>query len=487
LTESTLLAAAGAATGLLLAYGLKDFFARMLVPATAMWTDFAVPLDSRILAITLGVSVVCGLGAGFTPAVLAAMTIPAHLAVGGRTVTGAARLRAGFAIVQLALSLALLTGAFMLIATLRHFWAIDLGFEPAGVIAHRMSPEQQGYTPERSLAYYRGVFDRVRATPGVMSAAYAASASGPRTLIRIQDPADSGGQGIRAYSNAVSGDYFRTLGIRLIKGRVFAESDAWTVAAASPPIAIVSESFARRLFGDVDPIGLQMRVAGTSSAPPVPLTVVGVTTDVRWNVTATETIADPTLQLYLPLTHPAALGLRSAALMVKSELPPTTVAQLVEAAAMAVDPALPVQSTPLRMELEYRLRDRTTFAWVLSMLGWLGLALAAVGLYGLLVQSVAERTREFGIRIAIGGSRAHIFGLVIRQAGWIGLVGTTAGMVLAYFGAQLIEGQLFGVTRGAVSVYVAAAASLLGVVFLAGLWPAHAATRIDPVEALRAE
>jgi ABC-type antimicrobial peptide transport system permease subunit len=135
--------------------------------------------------------------------------------------------------------------------------------------------------------------------------------------------------------------------------------------------------------------------------------------------------------------------------------------------------------------MEYKLRERTTFAWVLSMLGWLGLTLATIGLYGLLAQSVAERTREFGIRMAVGGGRPHIFGLVLRQAAWIGGCGTVAGLCVASWGARLIEAQLVGVTRSAPGTYATAVTVLLGVVFLAGLWPARQATSIEPVEALR--
>ena len=137
--------------------------------------------------------------------------------------------------------------------------------------------------------------------------------------------------------------------------------------------------------------------------------------------------------------------------------------------------------------IDRALSDRRVFAWVLSILGWLAFALAAVGLYGLLAQSVAERTREFGIRMAIGSGRAHIFTLVIRQAAWIGALGTALGIGLAFLGSRLVETQLYGLTRLDPAVYVVAAASLAVVVLLAGLWPARTATRIEPVEALRVE
>jgi len=176
------------------------------------------------------------------------------------------------------------------------------------------------------------------------------------------------------------------------------------------------------------------------------------------------------------------------ALMIKSPLPARDVTRQVEVAAMAVDPTLPLRfSGRFDAEIEYKLADRITVAWMLSILGWLGFALAAVGLFGLLAQSVAERTREFGIRLAVGSGRPHIFGLVLRQAAWIGVVGTMAGLGLAAWGSRLIEAQLFGVTRWSPGAYLAAAAALIAVVLLAGLWPARTATRIEPVDALRVE
>jgi hypothetical protein len=258
--------------------------------------------------------------------------------------------------------------------------------------------------------------------------------------------------------------------------------EALTTAGASA-VAIVGEKLARRLFGDTDPIGRGIVLPARTARPAQELTVIGVAPDVHWQ----SVTGDPELFLYLPFNSPD-FGVRSATLLIKSPLPLGEITRRVEAAAKDVDPTLPFRySATLQTGIDRQLRDRIVFAWVFSMLGWLAFVLAAVGLYGLLAQSVAERRREFGIRMAIGSGRAHIFALVIRQAMWIGALGTVLGIGLAFLGSRLVETQLYGLTRLDPAVYAVAAASLAAVVLLAGLWPARTATRIEPVEALRVE
>ena len=484
LTEAMMLAAGGAALGIALAVWLKQFVATLLLPGMAAGPAFSVPLDIRVLAMALGLSVGCGLAAGFVPALLGARgtSMGAPGDAGGRSVTGTRRLRAGFAVVQLALSLALVTGALMLVATLRNLNAIDLGFEPAGVTTHGMDPRGHGYSADRASVYYRTLMERLEGAPGFAKLSISALAPfGSGRTMRLPDPAGRDRAHIEVYANAVSPAYFDVLGMRIIQGRNFTKSEALTPGESAA--AVVSESLARRLFGDTDPIGQRMTIPRASARPEHELAVIGVATDVRWR----SVTRDPELFLYLPFSSPD-FGVRSAMVLVKSPLPLAEVTQRVEAEAKAIDPTLPIgYSRALRTSIDRALSDRRVFAWVLSILGWLGFVLAAVGLYGLLAQSVAERRREFGIRMAIGSGPAHIFTLVIRQAAWIGALGTAAGIGLAVLGSRLVEAQLYGLTRLDAGVYVVAAASLAVVVALSGLWPARAATRIDPIEALRAE
>jgi predicted permease len=484
LTEAMLLAAGGTALGVALAVWLKQFVAALLLPAVAARSDFIVPLDMRVLAMALGVSIGCGFAAGFVPAVYAARNTSAAALghTGGRSVTTTRRVRTGFAIAQLALSLALVTGALMLVATLRNLNRIDLGFNADGVTTHGMEPSGHGYQPDRAFVYYRTMMDSLQGTPGFEAVSIGARAPfGSGRIMRLQDPAGAEQEPIEVYANAVSRTYFDVLGMRLIEGRVFTDAETWTPTSGS---AIVGAKLARRLFGNAGPIGRRLVIpARTPARPAHELTVVGVAPDVHWRNIA----GDPELFLYLPFSSPD-FGVRSATLLVKSALGPSDVTKRVEAAAKDVDPTLPVQySRSLRTSIEVSLGNRRVFAWVLSILSWLAVVLAAVGLYGLLAQSVAERTREFGIRMAIGSDRRHIFVLVITQALWIGVLGTSLGIGLAFVGSRLVEAQLYGVTRLDPAVYVMAAAVLGVVVLVAGLWPARTATRIEPVEALRIE
>jgi hypothetical protein len=267
------------------------------------------------------------------------------------------------------------------------------------------------------------------------------------------------------------------------RGRFFTTEEASSTSSGGGAPVIVSDRLARRLFGAADPLGLRVVLPKTSRQPARELTVIGVAGDIHWN----SVTAEPDLFLYLPFRSPE-FGVRRATLLIRSPRPFRDVMGQVGAAARDVDPTLPVRfATPLSANIDRALGDRPVFAWILSLLGWLGFGLAAVGLYGLLAQSVAERTREFGIRMAMGSSRGRIFTLVLRQAAWIGGIGTIAGLALAAFGSRLISRQLFGVTSLDPMVYLGAAVALALIVLLAGLWPARAATRIQPVEALRME
>ena len=482
LTESGLLAAGGAGLGLLLAVWLKQLIVVLLFPEQAAAVDIDVPLDLRVLGWTLGVSLACGVLAGLVPALVGRRpALAASIAGGGRSVTGTQWLRATLASVQLAISLALIIGSLLLVGTLRSLNSVALGFDPANVTRHVVvDPARHGYTADRSFAYFQDLLSRLRSRDGIEAVSHSGrSPFGTSYQVRIQDPEGADRPLIRALSNGVSTGYFDVLRMKVVRGRVFTEAESLTPATATAVPVIVSESLGRRLFGEVDPVGRSFNVPKSGSFPTRQAEIIGVVGDVHWNNLTEER---PQL-LYLPLRH-----LSGNIVMVRSSRPPAEVMRIVEETAREVDASLPISfSQTMAVQIESEMSEQRMFAWMLSLVGWIAFALAAVGLYGLLAQSVSERTREFGIRLAVGSGRGRIFGLVLKQAGWIGFTGLAAGLALAAFGTRVIEAQLFGVARLDVTTYVVAAAALVVTVLVSGLWPARTATRIQPVEALRVD
>lgn len=486
LTESCVLAIAGATLGVAAALGLKELIRMLLLPGVAgAGGDLAVPVDLGVLLATLGVSVACGLAAGVAPAWLgsAARIGPAIGRRDLRTSTGGSRVRAVFAAVQLALSLALVTNALLMVATLRNFAGVDLGFDPRGVSVHAIDLGSHGYTPERMMAYNQQLLERLSSERAIQAVSLSSGhPPGYGLGIRIPDPAGGARSRIDVGSDFVTEGYFDTLKNAIVMGRSFTRGEAMSAAQDGAPV-ILESALARRLFGDANPIGRRVGIPATRSRPAHALVVVGVVRDIGSLDAAG---AEP--RLYMPFAYEAAFASRRPVVMIRSDRPIREIARLVEMHATALDASLPVRPPqPLMTAVERQIANRRLVAWVLSLLGALGFVLAAVGLYGLLAQMVTERTREFGIRIAIGADRAHVFGLVLRQASWIAILGGGAGLGLAALGSRLVETQLFGVARLDPRIYAAAAAGLAAIVLLAGVWPARAATRIQPVEALRGE
>jgi predicted permease len=482
LTESCLLAATGAAVGVAVAWWLKDLVQSLLVPGAA--DGVAVPIDGRVLVATLGVSVACGVVAGIAPAWIGSSIGPSNdIGRGGpRASAGGSRVRAGFAVVQLALSLALVTNALLLVGTLRNLAGVDVGFDPDGVSRHSADPSSHGYTADRLTAYSRALLDRLSAEPAVQAVSLSSSHPfGSGFIVDLHDP-DVADARLEVYSNMVTADYLEVLRIPLLRGRMFTPAEAMSGAGAAGSPVVLDELLARRLFGAADPLGKAVRVARTLSNPEHDVVVVGVTRNARWGGLTRE----PDLVMYLPFSYGGSFAASRPVILIKSRLSLREIGAVVQASASAIDPTLPIGApTSLTDSMARELADRRVLASVLTLLGALGFLLTAIGLYGLLAQMVNERTREFGIRMAIGADRRHVLGLVFRQALVIAVIGGVVGLGLAFIGTRVVEAQLFGLTRLEPWVYLASAGSLAVVVLAATVWPAHAATRIQPVEALR--
>jgi predicted permease len=486
LTESCVLALVGATAGVGLALGLKQLIATLLLPDVARsGTALDVPLDTRVLILTLGVSVTFGLVAGLLPAWLgssrrAGAAIGHH---GLRTTAGRSWVRSGLAVAQLALSLALVTNATLVVTTLRNMAATDIGFDPRGVSIYFLDLGSHGYSTDRSMAFGRDLVSRLAADPALrgvsLSTGIPPNCGFSRDLL---DPAGDGKKTVEICENFVTDDYFRAVGQTLLTGRIFTPVETVTPAPAAGAPVIVGEALARRLFGDQAALGRRIAFPSTSAAPAHERLIVGVVRDVR------SPLREPELLSYSPFALGMAYSARRPTVMVRTDRPLRDAGERVKAHVAAIDPSLAMAPPRLLTDwLARQVANRRAFAWVLTLLGGLGFVLAAVGLYGLLAQIVTERAREFGIRMAIGADRRHVIGLVVRLAAWIAVIGGTAGLALAAFGSRLIETQLVGVGRFDLTLYAASAALLVAVILTACVTPARRASRVDPVEVLRSE
>lgn len=485
LTETMVLSITGAAFGVGLALWLKQAIQIRLAPELgAQPVPVNVPIDLTVLWITLGAAVTCGMVAGLVPAWVGTSKLTGMISgSGARAGTRAPRLRMAFAAVQLALSLALVTGAVLMVTTLRNYADVELGFDPVGVNLQALSLRDHGYTAERSQLYSSELLQRLSADPAFE--AVSLSTGFPFGYSRTKKLKTPGGTQTKTTDvDAVSTtDRFPdVLGMRLLGGRYFLPDEVLIAARVSGGPVVLSESLARRFFGDADAVGQRVTMPATRGVPEADYIVIGILRD-----TLTSSLdAQPDLILYEPM---ALEDFRSwSVILTKARVSNESVNAISGRASLELDPTFPLpRADSIQSWIDRGLASVRVFAWVLSLLGVVGFVLAAVGLHGLLSQAVGERRREFGVRLAIGASNQHIAGLVLKQAAWTSAIGTVAGLGLAYWGSGLLKSYLFGVSEFDARVYAVSAAVLVVVVCVAAIRPAWTATRVNPIETLRAE
>jgi predicted permease len=483
LTESWLLSIAGAACGVALAIVLKTVLQDLLFPLPS-GAPASVPIDWRVLTLTLGVATLTGLLAGAAPAWISARS---HLSSalgrsGTRSVSRAPRLRSGLAAVQLALSLTLLIGALLLVTTLRNLHALDLGFNPNQVTTHNISMPSLEYNTGAAIQFWRAIQAAAAAHGEFESVATAVAAPfGGAFRLSVLPQGTDTTEPLLVAGNGISHTYFRTLSMSLTRGRDFTADEAFAAPSSALVPIIVNEAMARRLFGSGDVVGRTVRFTRTISDPERDLPIVGVVRDTRESLTGG---IDPIV--YMPL-GPFDFATRGT-IIVRSQHPAPQTAASIRTLVARLDKNLPVTGgLPIFSMIDRGIRQQRLFAWTLSILGGLGFVLAALGVYGLVAQTAAERSREFGIRIAIGAGRPHIAGLVGWFAATIVGIGTVGGLTLAYLGSEAVASLLFGVTALEPRVYIVAVLTLALVVALACVVPTVRAMRVQPVDVLRSE
>jgi predicted permease len=485
LTESALLAALGAAVGLLFALWLNRALAAFEPPLPGSWNfELDLRLDAAALVFTLALSVVTALAFGLLPAwqaskpdLTAALKDEAG-AEGRRAWRRWLNPRDALVVAQVAVSLVLLISAGLFIRSLHYARRIDPGFETKNRLTLELNLEMQGYDEAKVKAFARQAVERLAALPGVVSAsavnALPLGVRGEAAPVFVEGrEVPARGREPYVEDQIVGPDYLRTMGTRLLGGRDFTARDA----EGAPRVAIINEAMARRLFPGEEAIGKRFRVGRPDAAP---WEVVGVAADVMFRLDE-----EPRPAMYRPL---AQQGARWVTLVAHTAAAPQSLAAGFRREVQALDATLPAQEVKtLEAVVSFSLWPTRMAAGLLSAFSLLGLLLASIGIYGVMSYAVARRTREIGVRMALGARGTDVLRLILRRGVALTLTGTVIGLALALAAVRLLAGLLYGVkatdplTFGLVSLF------LIGVAVAACFVPARRATKVDPLVALRHE
>ncbi len=483
LAENLVLALVGGAAGLVLGEWLVSLLGLIHMQGT-LALHLKVGFDWRVYAFAFLVCVATGVIVGFAPAFRASRVNPnEELREGGTRLSGgvrAGRLRRMLVVTQLAGSLVLLIVAGLFVRSLSRAESVDLGYDAHGVLDLSMNPGDVGYNKAQTIEFYKRLLDRVRATPGVQSAALAVGAplSGYNSVVNVyvegrvlgpnQHPPE-------VFYNSISPGYFRTMRIGLLRGRTFTKADD----AKAPPVAIINKDMASQLWPGQSPLGKRFR---TSAKGPW-IDVVGVSANASYLFVSLRNQA----YFYRPMAQ-SYDALRT--LQIRSSLAPDSLALQIQSEIHSLEPQLPVFDVgPLENVIDgpnglliFRLG-----AAVAGGLGLLGLLLAVVGLYGVIAYTVGQRRHEIAIRMAIGAAERDILLGVLRDGGWMVGIGWVIGVVLAVLAARAASGILMGVSFLDPVTYIVASVALGLVALVACYLPARRAIRVDPATALRYE
>jgi putative ABC transport system permease protein len=478
LTESMLLALVGGVLGV----GLSWAATRALVTWGAGQLPQGIPIgvDVRVLFFTLIISILAGVLFGTAPAMQLARLDPnASLRDEGRGIsTGHTRAQMKNLLVvgQVALSLLLLVGAGLLLRSFVRLLRADPGFDAQNVLTMNVSlPTVKYAKPEQQIAFFDEILRRVSALPGVRNAA--TSAALPLAWIRITPVLPEGQPDLplpqRPFLDieAISPQWFQTMRIPLRSGRDFTAADN----AQAPKVAVVNEAFARRFWPDQNPLGKHIIVGRW----PTPAEVIGMASDIKNNGLDQDTQA----QLYLSFPQ---LPWGNMNLLVRTAVPPQSLAAAVRAQIATLDPEQPVTKIQTVEDLMDSSRAKPHFTMMLvGAFSFTALALAVIGIYGVLSYSVAQRRQEFGIRLALGAERADILRLVVRQGLSLATTGIALGLIVALLLTRMMSSLLYKINARDLVTFVLTPLVFLCIALLASYLPARRAMKVHPLEALK--
>jgi putative ABC transport system permease protein len=483
LTESLLLALCGGAAGILLAFWSTNVIVaigRKAIPQLA-----AVSLDGRVLAFTASLSLVTGLLFGLFPALrVSALTLSDTLKEGARNISPSHdTFRKALAATEIALSLMLLAGAGLLVRSFSKLYGIDPGFRSDHLLTMDIGLPSAKYPEgtDKPLAFYRDLLGRISALPGVeragavnvlpLGANFDTASTEPEGFVF--------GPGETPYPERyiVTTGYLAAVGIRLVRGRLLTEADQRN----APLVVLISSTAAERWWPHQDPIGRRVKLPGFDDQPQPWRTVVGIVQDVK----QAGLDAPPTMQIYLP--H-AQYRNGYLTLVVRTKSDPLALVAEVRRQVREVDPEQAVSNIATMDQVRFdSIASRRFSATLLGTLAGLGLLLASVGVYGVISYGVSQRTREIGIRMALGAARGDVLSLVVSEGMKLLLLGVVAGAISSLLLTPVLSGLLFGVSPRDPVAFAASAVFLAAVALLACYVPAWRASRIDPMVALRYE
>jgi predicted permease len=496
LAESVLLAGLGGILGLGVARWTSGFLLGFL-PTGETPHVISGALDWRILAFNFALALVTGVLFGLVPALRSTRpTLAPTLKDQVGTVVGGGsgvRFRKALVVSQVMLSVLLLIGAGLFIRSLRNLHLTDLGMRADSLLAFSIDPSIGGYSAERTQQFYQQLVDRMKTQGGVNDVAFAAMGvlEGNQwdSTITVEGYDAKLGENMNPFCNAVSPGYFRTMGVPFVAGRDFDQRDAVVIQPPDPTapgastfrVAIVNESFAKHYYGNASPIGRRIGFGGNPGTP-TPIEIIGVVKDAKYTGVRDE-IPRTAYFAYQQMDDAG-----SAAVYVRSTQDPAAAFSAARRTVREMDSNIPIYNLrTLARQIERSLLTERIVATLSTAFGVLATLLAVIGLYGLMAYTASRRTREIGLRMALGAVSGDVVWLVMREVIVLVGVGVTLGLTAAWGLSRLIGNQLYGVSPNDPVTMVAAACGLTIIALVAGYIPAFRAARVNPVIALRYE
>ena len=482
LSESLLLATAGSICGLFLAFAIS----RMLVAFISTQQNpifLDLGMDWRVLAFTTALAVLTTVSFGLAPALRATRAEPATLLQSGSRGTTGGRerfsLRRILIVSQVGLSVVLLMGALLFVRSLRNLTTLNVGFQQTGILVTSVDFGRLQIPEDRYTEYKRDLVKRVQAIPGVESAAHAmlvpfGGSSWNDDVINEGSDQDAG----VAWLNYLGPGYFKTVGTPLLAGRDFDDRDT----ATSVKVAIVNQAFARKILKGADPLGKRFRIHEAPGKPRPLYEIVGVTADNKFQDMHEEFLPF----MYFPAAQQEKPGPEDQ-ILIRSSLPLTSLIGSMKETIADVNPGIDLEFLVFKTRIHNSLLQDELMATLSGFFGFLAALLAAIGLYGVISYMVVQRTKEIGIRMAIGANRVDVVKMILREAGILTIAGLVIGTGLALGAAQAAKSLLYGLKPRDPLTLVMAVVTLSAVAAFASFLPAYRASKLDPLTALRYE